>query len=178
MDFSEAERVGFIHAFRDFWRVRDDNTRTPEELEIAAKRLLKGCLEHYRAAVTRIGRITAIISPEHQEDFKTRALDLVNLPTPAAFRDEAMRLVRDFPKIKSWMDWWTRPEHASMLFESEREMDIKIWRSLPNTTNAEEAMHWKMYSAAGRDHLFMEGLKAMYGVAVYFERMYEAETRM
>ena len=38
------------------------------------------------------------------------------------------------------------PAHASMLFESEREMDVEIWESIPKTTNAEEVMHWKLYS--------------------------------
>jgi hypothetical protein len=48
-----------------------------------------------------------------------------------------------------------RPAHASMLFESEREMDLKIWESLPPTNNAEEAMHWKLFSACRRDHAFL-----------------------
>lgn len=64
-----------------------------------------------------------------------------------------------------------RPTHASMLFESERKMDMQIWDSLPKTTNAEEAMHWKLYSACGRDHSFMEGMNALFAVATHYQRL-------
>jgi len=43
------------------------------------------------------------------------------------------------------MEWWMRPAHASMLFHSDKKMDIEIWDSIPKTTNAQEAMHWKIY---------------------------------
>ena len=62
-----------------------------------------------------------------------------------------------------------------MLFESKRKMDTDIWESIPESTNAEEAMHWKLYAAAGRNHAFFEGLVSLHAVAVYFERLYKAE---
>ena len=43
MDFSEAERSGFIAAFIDFWTLRSDS-RTHEELSAAAGRVL-GCFK-------------------------------------------------------------------------------------------------------------------------------------
>jgi hypothetical protein len=64
-----------------------------------------------------------------------------------------------------------------MLFESERKMDIEIWESIPKTTNAEEAMHWKLYSACGRDHGFIEGMLSLYKVAEYYERLLEGSLR-
>jgi hypothetical protein len=56
-------------------------------------------------------------------------------------------------------------------------MDIAIWDAIPTTTNAEEAMHWKLYAARGRNHLFMEGLRALYSVAAYYERTYREKMR-
>ncbi|KAF8059495.1 hypothetical protein FPV67DRAFT_1362049, partial [Lyophyllum atratum] len=53
-------------------------------------------------------------------------------------------------------------------------MDPDVWNSIPETTNAEEAMHWKLYRACGRDHSFMEGLASLYSVADYYERLYHA----
>jgi hypothetical protein len=44
---------------------------------------------------------------------------------------------------------------------------------MPNTTNAEEAMHWRFYSATGRDHSFMHGMKSLYKIAMDFERQFD-----
>ena len=63
--------------------------------------------------------------------------------------------------------------HASMLFESEREMDLKIWESLPPTNNAEEAMHWKLYSVCGRDHAFLEGMNTLYAMATHYQQLFD-----
>jgi len=65
-------------------------------------------------------------------------------------------LVQDFPKLGSWMEWWAHPVHASMLFELERKMDMELWKSLPPTNNPEEAKHWKLHCACGRDHKFLK----------------------
>jgi hypothetical protein len=63
---------------------------------------------------------------------------------------------------------------ATMLFSSQRLMEEHIVESIPNTTNAEEAMHWRFYSAAGRDHSFMHGMMSLYKIAVDFECQFEA----
>jgi hypothetical protein len=174
MDFSDAERIGFIKAFITFWIQRPGNTRTRQELQTAAERLLKGCREHYRAGVTRVSRISAAVPPDMAEAFKDRAMNLLHLSNSEDFLAQAALLVRDFPKLKDWMEWWMRPTHAQMLFESERQMDIGLWESIPDTNNAEESMHWKLYSACGRNHRFLEGMHALHKVAVYYERLYEA----
>ena len=46
MDFSEAEQLGFILAFVEFWNLRADS-RTDEELSATAGHLLRGCEEHF-----------------------------------------------------------------------------------------------------------------------------------
>lgn len=53
-------------------------------------------------------------------------------------------------------------------------MNIAVWDSIPDSTNAEEAMHWKLYSAAGRDHTFFEGLRSLHAVSLHYERLYIA----
>ena len=173
MDFSEAERLGFISAFVEFWTLRSDS-RPHEELSDAAERLLCGCEEHFRAGVTRVARINGAVPPDLKDAFTERALGLLKCSSSEEFQNRASLIIRDFPKLKSWMEWWMRPTHASMLFESERLMDIQIWDSLPKTTNAEEAMHWKLYSACGRDHSFMEGMNALFSVATHYQRLLDA----
>ena len=110
---------------------------------------MKGCREHYHAGVTHVSCISGAIPAGMADAFKKRALALLDLPSSEEFVSQAALLVRDFPKLASWMEWWARPVHASMLFELERKMDIELWESLPPTNNPEEAMHWKLYSTCG-----------------------------
>jgi hypothetical protein len=177
MDFSEAERVGFTSAFVEFWTLRSDDARTHEELSATAGQLLRGCQEHFRAAITRVSRINGAVPPDMKEAFTQRALALLHCSNSDDFNLRANLIIRDFPPLKSWMEWWMRPAHASILFESERQMDIEIWDSIPKTTNAEEAMHWKLYSGCGRDHGFMEGMLSLYKVAEYYQRLLEGILR-
>jgi len=174
MDFSEAERLGFILGFTEFWMTRQDNTRSLKELQDAAEILLRGCREHFRAGVTRISKISAVIPPEMADTFKNRALALLDVLDQTEFLSLTTLLLRDFPMVKSWLSWWMRESHASMLFLSQRKMDPDLWNSIPETTNAEEAMHWKMYSAAGRDHDFLEGMNSLYAIAQYYQRIHTA----
>jgi hypothetical protein len=55
-------------------------------------------------------------------------------------------------------------------------MDIAILDSIPETTNAEEAMHWKLYAAAGKNHTFFKGLRSLRAASVsqHFEQLYQA----
>ncbi|TFK32445.1 hypothetical protein BDQ12DRAFT_773402 [Crucibulum laeve] len=177
MDFSEAERSGFVRGFITFWMQRAENIRTRQELQVKAERLLKGCREHYRAGVTRVSRMHAAVPPDMANEFKKRVLALLDLADSGEFLTQARLIVRDFPNLKAWMEWWMRPSHAQMLFESERKMDINLWKSIPMTNNPEESMHWKLYSACGHNHLFLEGMYSLYKVAIYYERLYDASAR-
>lgn len=176
MDFSEAERNGFIKGFITFWLRYNTNTRTEDDLHAAAQKLLRGCKEHFCAGVTRISHINAVVPPEKSDVFVQRAVALVSASSHNEFVERAQLIVQNYPRTLSWLAWWLRPAHASMLFESQRIMDINIWESIPETNNAEEAMNWKLYAATSHDHSFFEGLNALYGIAVYYQRLYEQET--
>ena len=84
-----------------------------------------------------------------KDAFTEQALGLLKCLSSEEFQHRASLIVHDFPKLKSWMEWWMCPAHALMPFESEKKMDTEIWDSLLKTINAEEAMHWKLYSACG-----------------------------
>ena len=81
-----------------------------------------------------------------------------------------------FPLIAPWFNWWMRPEHASMLFESQRRMEPALWDALPETTNAEEAMHFKIYKAVDKNHSFMDGMRALLAFLRYFEGQIAGES--
>ena len=53
-------------------------------------------------------------------------------------------------------------------------MDIAIWDSITHTTNAKEAMHWKLYAATSKNHTFFEGLHSLKAVSQHYEQMYQA----
>ncbi|KAF9030656.1 hypothetical protein BJ165DRAFT_1358700 [Panaeolus papilionaceus] len=129
MDFSQAEHAGFISAFITFWSTHPDDSRTRQELQIAAERLLKGCREHFRAQVSRVARIAGVVPPFEKESFTKRALALLDAPTSDLFLS-----------------------HAALL----------------------ESMHWKLYSACGRNHAFLEGMYSLHAVAIYYEQLFLA----
>ncbi|KAJ7440431.1 hypothetical protein FB451DRAFT_1191601 [Mycena latifolia] len=171
-DFSEAERIGFRAAFIRFWTVRPNNTRTREQLEEAFEAIYRGCTQHFRAGITRVKRISGVVPPDQAEAFEFRVLALLDAPNSEEFQARAAAVIRDFPKTESWLGWWMRKPHAIMLFASERKMDPELWDSIPDSTNAEEAFHWKLYCAAGRLHALMEGFRALFAVAEYYHRLY------
>ncbi|EIN09954.1 hypothetical protein PUNSTDRAFT_36808, partial [Punctularia strigosozonata HHB-11173 SS5] len=62
LSFDQAQRNAFLMAYCQSWEDRDDRRTTSQRHE-AAKSLLRGCGEHFRAAVTRIKRIHAVVQP-------------------------------------------------------------------------------------------------------------------
>jgi len=97
------------------------------------------------------------------------------LEAPRPEFDRIVEVIRhEFPKLKEWFDWWLRDDHAPMLFESRKSMDPILWKSLPSTTNAEEAMHFSFYQQQGKQHDFLEGFKALKKIADTFELKYRA----
>ena len=161
IDFSEAERNGYISAFVSF-RQSEGSTRTPDDLRNTAEKLLKGCEQHFRAGVTRIARIGGVIPVGEDQDFHRLAKQLVHASDLSDFHSAGQEILSRFPLVAPWLSWWLRDEHASMIFNSHRRMDPVLWDSMPATTNAEEAMHWKIYQAVGKQHHLMEGIRALY----------------
>ena len=57
--------------------------------------------------------------------FVEQAMGLLSCPTDTDFRKQAGEIIRKFPKTASWLEWWLWPAHASMLFVSQRVMDLR-----------------------------------------------------
>ena len=136
------------------------------------------CRQHFTAAVDRISKISGIIPIMQRKKFKKQALALLKEADSHSFQKSARKLVTMYPKIEPWMDWWTRDSHAPMLFFSERLMDSSLWDALPNTTNAEEAMHHCIYASVGRDHSLRPGIHALERFARHFEDLVAGINRM
>lgn len=173
MDFSGAEYNGFINAFVTFWQYNwpDPEQRTEEQLRQAAKLLLRGCKWHFRENAMRISRIEWVVPPHLRNIYIGRIDELLECDNHELFIKQCGALLQLVPDIQPWLVWYLRPAHARMLFAAKREMEIEVWDSLPDTTNAEEAMHWKMYAGTGRDHDFLEGLEALWAFGRYYKRI-------
>ena len=84
-------------------------------------------------------------------------------------------MLHRFPLIQPWLSWWLRDEHASMIFQSHMRMDPLLWDSMPDSTNAEESMHWRLYRAVEKKHDLMEGIYGVQAFLGHFERRMVAE---
>lgn len=52
-------------------------------------------------------------------------------------------------------------------------MEPALWKSLPESSNTEESLHWQFYAAQGKDHGVVEGFGALYAIAQAFERRHQ-----
>ncbi|KAJ7658759.1 hypothetical protein DFH06DRAFT_442939 [Mycena polygramma] len=175
LDFSMAERIGFILGFIDFWLQYAPNDRSVDELSDAAAKLLKGCRQHFRNQITRVKKISGVVDPSKTDIFENYARKLLSCENMDDFNHHANEFIVAFPRTESWIRWCMLPAHASMLFPSFRVMNPELWLSIPDTTNAEEAMHWKIYAAIGQFLALMDGLKALYKFAEHYRRLSDAK---
>ncbi|KAF7372449.1 hypothetical protein MVEN_00106300 [Mycena venus] len=168
VDFSAPQRLGFVEAFVVFWRRRKDDFRTDEELRKVASSLLKGCQEHFRDQVNRIKKISAVVPPGLQDAFVNQAMGLLEAVDYDGFNQRLDALLKNFPKTDKWVEWWARESYAKMLFEPFREMPFEEWDSIPSTTNPAESQHYKIYSAIGKKHELISGLKGLRQLADHY----------
>lgn len=156
------------------WKREEKDSRSDVQLQDHARSLLRGCTEHYRASITRVSRISGVVSPEDQTRFQSLALGLMTLPTINAFQRQVQTIGENFPQLQTWLDWWLHPNRKRMIFEAFRQMPISDWDKAPDTTNAEEAQHRKIYTAVGKSHEFFSGLEALFTMANLYETMHSA----
>jgi hypothetical protein len=91
MDFSAAQRAGFILAYIDFWRFRDPSGRGIAALQARSEELLKGCAQHFRSQVTRVKKISGVVHPSQIDVFENYAKQLLNCNTVEEFNSCASR---------------------------------------------------------------------------------------
>ncbi|KAF8209897.1 hypothetical protein K438DRAFT_1571272, partial [Mycena galopus ATCC 62051] len=175
VDFSEAQRNGFILAYVDFWLHWAPGERDSAELLEAAPKLLKGCRQHFRSQVTRVKKISGVVDPAQIDVFENYTRLLLNCDNMDDFTSHANDFIGAFPRAELWFRWWMRPSHACMLFPSFRVMNTALRNSIPDTTNAEEAMHLKLYSALGKSLSLLDGLRALVAFADYYRTQFDAK---
>ncbi|KAJ6458365.1 hypothetical protein C8R47DRAFT_1227106 [Mycena vitilis] len=156
------------------WLDHAPGERSIDELMEAAKKSLKGCAQHFREQITRVKKISGVVDPAKADIFENHARKLLTSKSMDEFTDRANKFIQDFPRAEPWIRWWMLPAHAIMLFPAFRVMNPELWDSIPDTTNAEEAMHWKLYAAIGRFLSLMDGMKRLYKFAEHYQRLFDA----
>lgn len=177
MDLCESERGGFLGAWMLIWSIfrNDPLKRSEPDLYAAGEALLRACTRHFEQQLDRVSRIAETVDPDLDEHFRSRGKALLKSGNSEEFLRRVEAILAEFPLTEPWLAWYRRPSHAQMLFETERRMEADIWESIPDTTNAEEAMHWTLYSGFGRKHEFFAGLNALAKFAEYIEKLYKAK---
>ena len=160
-----------MRTYRWFRRKYFNDSRSDEELDAAARALFKGCKRHFMNSSDRLCKMSEV--KEKEDLFRRLVSDLLVAETMQAFYTVADRIVEEFPMVRNWLDWWKRPDVAAMIFRSHREMQESSWDALPDTTNAEESMHWCLYSAVGNNLETMTGLASLVTFAASFQQMYD-----
>lgn len=161
VDFSEAQRLGFIDAFVQFRQETAPDGRTTKQLRQGAHKLLKGCRHHFRSGVVRVSNIGIVVSPARKQAFRSRAMALLDAPSSDDFRRRMQLLLNEYPKCENWAKWWMAPDRAQLLFQSELAMDAQLASRLPDTTNPEESLHNKLYLSVGKGHNLIQGFYAL-----------------
>jgi hypothetical protein len=173
VDFSAAQRKGFIAAFVTTMQGLGD-TRPEGALKTSAAALLKGCHYHFQESANRVSKIGSYVPLLGRQLFLRRVKDLKMAQSTKEFSNIFEDIISQWPSLKDWIDWWNQEGNKQMIFRAYRKMDEKLWEALPDTTNAEESMHYKIYQAIGKGHGIIEGLQSLVKLVNYLDEISRA----
>ncbi|KAJ3553499.1 hypothetical protein NP233_g12629 [Leucocoprinus birnbaumii] len=174
MDFSDAQREGFIEAFISFHRARNDE-RNEVELHARAETLVKGCNEHYLQSVKRVAHITGVVHPGKKGHFEELVPGLTKTTDIDEFLNIVADLCREFPLAQQWLDWWLSWKHAQLIYPVCKVMTDADWRCVQTISNASKSLHAQLYAlSGGKHHYFFKGLMILHRWAVMFEDRYKS----
>ncbi|CAK5272544.1 unnamed protein product, partial [Mycena citricolor] len=181
VDFSKAQRNGFLDAFVTFmtlrnpgWHSLSNEAREAEKETVRkqGKALLKGCVVHWKRSVHKIRQV---IGSRHTYRFDNLIRTLKGSQTsPEEFTHAVDSIRLEFPEIRPWLSWWTQDANASMIFPCVSKMPAELRARIPDSTNAVESSHWALYRGAGTKHDLLEGIRRVYVYQRETEKLYEA----
>lgn len=166
-DYSAAQREGFKLAFVQHMEETElpslNHSSTLEELRLSWKQrasaCYSGCSYHYDKAVTRAKSISKMIPFDFQSQFQTLAMSLKHCALDEF--DVTVRTIRkNFPAAGPWLDFWISSANASMIFDCKRTMSNELLDRLPETSNAVESLHARIYLSCG----ILRGSNKLFGV--------------
>ncbi|KAF7311182.1 hypothetical protein MKEN_01019700 [Mycena kentingensis (nom. inval.)] len=166
LDFSTAQRNGFIEAFISVmitrisgWNELSERSQSEqrETLRQRAHAVLLGCKVHWQRTVFRMKQL---LRSEFVEQFENL---IRTLESPTANADEFLDAVggiyREFPELRYWISWWILPGNGAMIFPALQSMTPELRARLSSSTNAVESAHNLLYASAGRGFDLVEGCR-------------------
>ncbi|KAJ7108282.1 hypothetical protein C8R44DRAFT_597626, partial [Mycena epipterygia] len=152
LDFSNAQRNGFIEAFVDYmcsripgWSELSSKSRVSERanLRTRAQALLIGCKVHWRRSTHKIKQVIAV---QFQYQFEGLIAILEgSSTTPIQFLQAVADIHREFPEVRPWLSWWILLGNGGMIFPSMQRMPAELRAQLPSSTNGAESAHNLLY---------------------------------
>jgi hypothetical protein len=92
-DFSDAERLGFELALRNYFNL--DN-----EISVHMYHFYKFCEVHFKRTLVRVRRNGSIIPPAEEMDFYNEVLALLEINSLHSFNETILKIQNKYPKIK------------------------------------------------------------------------------
>ncbi|KAJ6468148.1 hypothetical protein C8R47DRAFT_990106 [Mycena vitilis] len=181
LDFSNAQRNGFVNAFVEYmcsripgWSELSAKSQESERstFRLRAQGLLLGCKIHWRRSTHKIKQVIATA-------FLFRFESLIAILEGASTTGEQfLQAVADihgeFPEVRPWLSWWIIPGNGGMVFPAMQRMSAELRARMPSSTNGAESSHHLLYGAAGKHHDMYEGVRRLYRVQRETEMLYEA----
>lgn len=165
MNFSKAQRAGFIAAYAELRKI------SLLEAEEKTTKLLIGCLEHFRASITRFSRNYGAVSLEKRNEFFDLALSLLEIDKVDSFDLIVESLMLKFPNCKKWLRWWISPEHKKLIFPA-FQTHLNLKKEIPDTNNAQEEMHSIFYKQHDEKCDLFVGFTVLILFAIYLEECF------
>ncbi|CAJ0644225.1 6081_t:CDS:2 [Entrophospora sp. SA101] len=169
MDFSSAERNGFLQAYIEHGleKYQNKNYSLPmplieshkEYLRNEAKTLLKGC-NH------------AVVKHETSKKFESIALELLEIDEKEEFYKYVKIIQETWPNTTSWLEWWVYTDAGKMLFPVLSTMDKELLKSIPKTINAQESIHNQYYMTGSIQQSIITGLENLLLFVITLESDY------
>lgn len=97
-DFSDAERIGFELAVREYCCINPD-----DDVDIAP--YYQCCTVHFKRTLSRVSRNGNVVPAMKKKEFQKLVLDLLIIKDSDLFMERIKRLRTEYPKLEPWFKW-------------------------------------------------------------------------
>ena len=184
MDFSASQRAAHAEEYADAKILLNPGfhslTKASQLIERQAyleeaQSAELGCSFHFWQSATRLKANGTLIPQESTGIFDGILHTLVS-PNISSddFSQNVKALRSKFPRIDGWLNWWLRPNFASMIFPACSTVDPRVLMQVPSTSNPAEHSHSLLHHAVGTDHDLIPGIKRLFLHVQEVEAQYSA----
>lgn len=166
MDYSAAQRkahalefaAAVIRSFGEVFSKLSAAAQAAERKTLEENAHVVGCNIHFLSSVIRIRDTAALVPPELVSRFRNLIDTLVGIDTTEEqFQKAASRIEEEYPRIKTWIGWWTQSWVAKMAFPAKKLISEERRKQVPSTSNSVEHQHSLLNHAVGYGHDLVDG---------------------